>query len=173
MPSPLPSTAMRMARQASNRIQKLEASAGFEPAMEVLQTSARSSPEFGRLPSRRDPGAAPSRSREKCRYGLPGLRFADMPATCAVRIALGCGVHSSAAPITGGRVLSPSVSGGAAPRTHSGRLNSNRVLPPYSPLTQGGRGISEPTERIFRKCRDLRQSVRLRTPLSCSHKHET
>ncbi len=36
----------------------------------------------------------------KSRHGLPGLRFADMRATCAVRIALGCGVHSSAAPIT-------------------------------------------------------------------------
>ncbi len=37
---------MRMARRASNRIQKLEASAGFEPAVEVLQIAICSSPEF-------------------------------------------------------------------------------------------------------------------------------
>ena len=73
----------------------------------------------------------------KCRHGLPGIRFADMPATCAVRIALGCRLHSSAAAITGGRVLSPSVSGGAAQRTRSGRLNSDRVLPPHSIYSAG------------------------------------
>jgi hypothetical protein len=40
LPSPLPSTTVRRAWRASNRIRKLEASAGFEPAVEVLQTSA-------------------------------------------------------------------------------------------------------------------------------------
>src|SRR5260370_25444151 len=51
LPSRLPSVWLPIAPLGSNRIQELEASAGFEPAVEVLQTSARSSPEFVRFHS--------------------------------------------------------------------------------------------------------------------------
>jgi len=58
---------------------------GFEPAVEVLQTSARSSPEFVRLPSRRSPGAAPSRSPANLGMDYPGsgLPTCELPAPSA------------------------------------------------------------------------------------------
>src|SRR2546423_15325954 len=53
LPSGLPSTAGRMARQASNGIQILGASAGFEPAVEGLQTSALPLGELATGPANR------------------------------------------------------------------------------------------------------------------------
>jgi hypothetical protein len=48
------------------------------------------------------------------------------------------------------RVVTPSF---GAPGTTFGRLELESSLAALHALTQGGRGISEPTEAIFKKCR--------------------
>jgi hypothetical protein len=117
-----------------------------------------------RLPSGGIPGAAPSRSHTNLGMAYPGLRFDDVPSTSAVRIAAsppqrrqlpadGCCRRQSRAALHYGHIR--------AART---RIEFCRASPS---LTHGVAAFPSRQRGLSGNAATLRQSVRLRPPLSC------